>query len=105
MQTLVAPGHLAARFTGSQNLKGGHYFRHQATEPHLPQSPHHPPHHGAGPPAQQGHQVAVLMQQVQRGVHGVATLGLKGDEDGSPREFQQPAQALPAGAGPSAGCG
>lgn len=49
--------------------------------------------------------MAVLMQQVQRRVHGVAPLGLEGDEDGSPREFQQPAQALPAGARPSAGCG
>lgn len=45
----------------------------------------------------------VLAQQVERGVHGVAPLTLEGDEDGSARELQQPAQALPAGAGPSGG--
>lgn len=63
-------------------------------------SPLPSPHHGAGPPEQQGHQVAVLAQQAERGVHGVAPLPLEGDEDGSARELQQPAQALPAGAGP-----
>lgn len=58
-------------------------------------------HHRARPPEQQGHQVAVLAQQVQRGVRGVAPLALEGDEDGSARELQQSAQALPAGVGPS----
>lgn len=33
VQTLVAPSHLAERFTGSQNLKGSPSFRHQTTEP------------------------------------------------------------------------
>lgn len=45
--------------------------------------------------------MAVLAQQVQRGVRGVAPLALEGDEDGSARELQQSAQALPAGTGPS----
>lgn len=43
--------------------------------------------------------MAVLTQQVQRRVRGIAPLALKGDEDGSARELQQPAQALPAGRG------
>lgn len=55
-----------------------------------------PPHHRAGLPEQQGHEVAMLPQQAQRGVRGVAPLALEGDEDGSARELQQPAQALPA---------
>lgn len=67
--------------------------------------PHPSPHRGAGPPEQESNQVAVLAQQVERGVHGVAPLALEGDEDGSARELQQPAQALPAGAGPSGGRG
>ena len=40
--------------------------------------------------------MAVLAQQAQRRVSGVAPLALEGDEDGSARELQQPAQALPA---------
>lgn len=112
---------------GSRDLKGSPSSGQQATEPsptgsHA-QTPYHTdahgrdplcspvppspisgplpsPHHGAGPPEQQGHQVAVLAQQAERGVHGVAPLPLEGDEDGSARELQQPAQALPAGAGP-----
>lgn len=91
MQTLVArhqsPGTWQCTFTGSWNLKGGPSSGHHATGPAPPQIPHHPPHHGAGLPAQQGHQVAVLTQQVQRGVLGVPPLALEGDEDRSACEL------------------
>lgn len=103
MQTPGAPSHGAPKSTpGSTSRAPG--TSKEAPPPGTgpqnppPPSPSHPPHHGAGPPAQQGHQVAVLAQQVQRGVRGVAPLALEGDEDGSARELQQPAQALPAGA-------
>lgn len=72
MQTLVAPPSPRSTgpkehtwqctFTASWNLKGGPFSGYHATGPALPQIPHHPPHHGAGLPAQQGHQVAVLTQ-------------------------------------------
>ena len=79
--------HSSGQLTTEPPLTGSH-------PQHPP--PRTPPHHRAGLPEQQGHQVAVLAQQAQRRVSGVAPLALEGDEDGSARELQQPAQALPA---------
>lgn len=113
--THKAPASLASKSTlcskrspGSRDLQGGPLFWAPGRGTPTPgvsstSPPAPPPHHGTRPPEQQGHQVAVLTQQAERGMSGIASLALEGDEDGSARELQQPAQALPARVAPSAG--
>lgn len=60
-----------------------------------PSSRPQPSHHGARLPKQQGHEVAVLAQEMESRMHGFTPLALKGDEDRSAGELQQAAQSLP----------